>query len=85
MVLEAYYVPVTGVQMLTSKTFSRALRGHFLTESAIFALILLNATASFQSDDQNRISETNETENESNHKVIIERKVNKKMKTHLTS
>ena len=56
--------------MLTGQAFSRALRGHFLAESAIFVLILSNAvpedfiTASFQTDDQNRMNEINETENE---------------------
>ena len=45
-------------------------RGHFLPESATFALILSNAmpedfiTASFQTDDQNRMNEMNKTENE---------------------
>ena len=45
-------------------------RGHFLPESATFALILSNAmpedfiTASFRTDDQNRMNEMNETENE---------------------
>ena len=56
--------------MQTGKAFSRALRGHFLAETAIFALNLSNAipedfiTASFETDDQNRINEMNETENE---------------------
>ena len=56
--------------MLTGKAFSRVLRGHFLAESVVFALILSKAipedfiTASFQTDDQNRMNEMNETENE---------------------
>ena len=53
--------------MQTGKAFSRALRGHFLAETAIFALNLSNAipedfiTASFETDYQNRINEMNET------------------------
>ena len=68
--VENIYAPVTFGNMLIDKTFSKALRGHFLVESVIFALILLNAmpedfiTASFQTDNQNRINEMNETEDE---------------------
>ena len=60
--LESIYAPVT-------------LRGHFLVVSAIFALILSNAmpedfiTASFQTNNQNRINETNETENEAENRM----------------
>ena len=68
--VENIYAPVTFGNMLIDKTFSKALRGHFLVESVIFALILLNAipehfiTASFQTDNQNRINEMDETEDE---------------------
>ena len=68
--LESIYAPVTVGHMLTDKAFSRALRRHFLAESAIFALILSNAipeefiTASFQTDNQNRMHDINETKNE---------------------
>ena len=68
--LESIYALVTVGHMLIGKAFSRALREHFLAETAIFALNLSNAipedfiTASFQTDNQNRINEMNETENE---------------------
>ena len=51
--LESIYAPVTVGDILTGKAFSRTLGGHFLEESAIFALISSNAipenfiTASF--------------------------------------
>ena len=70
--LESIYAPGTVGHMLTDKAFSRALRGHFLAETAIFALNLSNAipedfiNASFQTDDQNRINEMNETESRIN-------------------
>ena len=49
-------------------------REHFLLGSAIFTLILSNAiedfiTASFQTDDQNRINETNKTEIEAENRM----------------
>ena len=64
-------------------------RGHFLLDSAIFTLILSNAiedfiTASFQTDDQNRINETNKTEieaeNRMNETENRQRKMNEQMK-----
>ena len=40
--LDSIYAPVTFGHMLTGKAFSRPLRGFFLAESAIFALIFSN-------------------------------------------
>ena len=41
--LESIYAPVTVEHMLTGRAISRALRGHFLADSPIFALVLPNA------------------------------------------
>ena len=71
-----------GVESIYTRVPSR---GYFLPEPAIFALILSNdipedfITASFQTDDQNRMHEMNETEN------IRQRKLNQQMKAPLIS
>ena len=38
--LQCCYGPIAITHMMTGKTVARALRGHFLAESALFALLL---------------------------------------------
>ena len=66
--LDSIYAPVTFGHMLTGKAFSRPLRGFFLAELAIFALIFSNTITNWQSklNEWNRKwnkSRMNETEN----------------------
>ena len=54
--LDSIYAPVTFGHMLTGKAFSRPLRGFFLAESVIFALIFSNTIPNWQS----KLNEWNE-------------------------
>ena len=82
-----------GVESIYTRVPSR---GYFLPEPAIFAFILSNdipedfIAASFQTEDQNRMYEMNETENEAEITMnetenMRQKKVNQQMKAPLIS
>jgi len=61
--LKTVYAPVAVRHMFTGKAFSRAVRGHLLTASAIITLFLQRFWNTLTQNEQNHLTEIYESEN----------------------
>lgn len=61
--LENIYAPISVNHMMTGKAYARAIRGHFLTSSALLSILLEEFWDSLSKDDQDMIQSFSESEN----------------------
>ena len=66
--LETVYVPLTVGYMMTGKAYTRAVRGHMMSESAVLSLLLEEFWDSLTTDEQVQLVKIYDSPNPEEHK-----------------
>ena len=66
--LESVYVPLTVGYMMTGKAYTRAVRGHMMSESAVLSLLLEEFWDSLTTDEQVQLVKIYDSPNPEEHK-----------------